>query len=77
MDREMMGWLCDFIKQKERLVITGKFFEESMKGRGDYFRYKVDNKHQSSGAFSIQLLPTYEKKYNIDWKETALIALDK
>jgi len=72
-----MDWLCGFIKKKERLVIESKFFEESMKGRGEYFRYKVDNKHQSSGAFSVKLLPIYEKKYKIDWRETALIALSK
>lgn len=73
----MIDWLKRLFKRKERLIITGKFFESSMKGRGEYFRYKVDNKHESSGAFATRLLPTYEKKFNIDWKETALIALDK
>jgi hypothetical protein len=57
---------------KERLIILNKFTERANKGMGTGYRYKIDNKLQSSGAFHISLLPVYEEKYEIDWKESYL-----
>lgn len=53
-------------------MITSKFHESVSNGIGTAYRYKIDNKHQTSGAFNINLLPVYEAKYDIDWKTSYL-----
>lgn len=62
---------------RETLIITSKFTESTTNSIGTAYRYIIDNKHKSSGAFNVSLLPIYEELFDIDWRESYFIELKK
>jgi len=57
-------------RELKKLTIISYFHEQSMTFGGLRYRYIIDDKFQTSGSFAESLLPTYEKIYDINWKES-------
>jgi len=66
---------------KRKLTIISKFFEQSATASmGWGYRYRVEHENPllvKCGAFSIFLLPEYEEIFDINWRESYFIELNR